>query len=114
MAIITVKLDAKKLDKTRFFQGKADASGHAPLYIDLVLIERKTPGKYGATHIVKQSVTKEERANRVDLPIIGEATMRSFDGGKSQSPPPRESTRPPYQRREMPRGDDAGSDPESF
>lgn len=73
MAIITIKLDVRKLDKSRFFEGKADASGHKPLYADLVLIPRKEVGKYGDTHIVKQSKKKDED---VEMPIIGNATDR--------------------------------------
>ena len=70
---IMVKVDVKKLDKSRFFQGKPDKDGHAPLYCDLVLVARKETGKYGDTHIVKQSKKKDEQ---VELPIIGSATER--------------------------------------
>jgi len=72
-SLISVKLDCKLLDKARFFQGKANKDGHEPLYIDLVLIPRKETGKYGDTHIVKQSKKKDEQ---VELPIIGSATER--------------------------------------
>jgi hypothetical protein len=85
MPIITVKIDVRKLDKARFFEGKADANGHKPLYADLVLIERREVGKYGDTHIVKQSVTKEEREKKVELPIIGNATERV---GNAPAPQP--------------------------
>lgn len=71
--LITLKIDVKKLDKSRFFQGKPDKDGHAPLYCDLVLVARKETGKYGDTHIVKQSKKKDEQ---VELPIIGSATER--------------------------------------
>jgi hypothetical protein len=72
--MITVKIDVRKLDKTRFFEGKEDANGHRPLYADIVLLDRKEVGKYGDTHIVKQSKKKDEN---VELPIIGSATDRS-------------------------------------
>ena len=82
--LITVKLDLRKLDKARFFEGKPDANGHRPLYADLVLIARKELGKYGDTHLVKQSKKKDEA---VELPIIGSATERGAaprsDGGNS-------------------------------
>jgi len=72
--MITLKIDVRKLDKTRFFEGKADANGHRPLYADIVLIDRKEVGKFGDTHIVKQSKKKDEN---IELPIIGSATDRS-------------------------------------
>jgi hypothetical protein len=87
--LITVKIDVKKLDKTRFFQGKPDASGHAPLYCDLVLVARKETGKYGDTHIVKQSKKKDEQ---VELPIIGSATER---GQSAPTPQPHRQVAPP-------------------
>jgi hypothetical protein len=88
--LITVKIDVKKLDKTRFFQGKPDKDGHAPLYCDLVLIARRETGKYGDTHLVKQSKGKDEQ---VELPIIGSATER---GQSAPAPQPhRQSTPPP-------------------
>jgi hypothetical protein len=71
--LITLKIDVKKLDKSRFFQGKPNKDGHAPLYCDLVLIALKETGKYGDTHIVKQSKEKDEK---VELRIIGNATER--------------------------------------
>ena len=74
--MITLKIDVTKLDKARFFQGKPDKNGHAPLFCDLVLIERKEVGKFGDTHIVKQSVSKAEREAKVEMPIIGSATDR--------------------------------------
>ena len=79
--IITVKVDVSKLDKSRFFRGKPDQSGHAPLYADLVLIPRRETGKFGDTHIVKQSKKKDEQ---VEMPILGNATER---GGEGRSAP---------------------------
>ena len=80
--MITLKIDVRLLDKARFFEGK-EKNGHKPLYCDLVLIERKEIGQYGDTHIVKQSVTKEERAAKKEMPILGNAT----DRGRSSAPP---------------------------
>ena len=86
--IITIKLDVKKLDKTRFFQGKPDKNGHEPLWCDLVLIRRREPGKYGDTHLVKQSKKKDEE---VELPIIGNATERGSQPQQRQAPKPQHS-----------------------
>ena len=87
--IIKLKIDVKKLDKSRFFQGKEDRNGHAPLYVDLVLIPRKEVGKYGDTHMVKQDKKKGET---VELPIIGSATEKAALQSKQQPPPPAQSS----------------------
>ena len=96
-SIITVKIDVKKLDKARFFEGKPDRNGHKPLYCDLVLIARKEVGQYGDTHIVKQSVTKEEREARLEMPIIGNATER---GGAMNSQGPQQTRPKPAPQRQ--------------
>ena len=83
--LIKLKIDVKKLDKSRFFQGKEDRNGHAPLYVDLVLIPRKEVGQYGDTHMVKQDKKKGET---IDLPIIGNATEKEFGGQSKPSTPP--------------------------
>ncbi len=72
--MITVSIDVTKLDKTRFFKGKPDQNGNCPIYADLTLWERKEVGKFGETHLVKQSKKKDET---VEMPIIGRATERS-------------------------------------
>lgn len=76
---ITLKIDVRKLEKSRFFEGKADANGHRPLYADLVLFPKKEVGQFGDTHFVTQSKKKDED---VKMPIIGNATER----GQSQAP----------------------------
>jgi hypothetical protein len=90
--LITVKLDVRRLDKLRFFEGKPDQNGHRPLYADLVLVARKEVGKYGDTHIVKQSKKKDEQ---VDLPIIGSATERAPYGQSAPAPQPHRQSVPP-------------------
>lgn len=77
--IIQVKIDVRKLDKARFFEGKEDKNGHRPLYADVVLFPKKEVGQYGDTHFVKQSKKKDEE---VEMPIIGNATER----GASKAP----------------------------
>ena len=71
--IITVKVDVRKLEKARFFEGKPDKNGHKPLYADLVLMPKKETGQYGDTHFVVQSKKKDEN---IQMPIIGNATER--------------------------------------
>lgn len=79
--IITLKVDVRKLEKARFFEGKPDKNGHKPLYADLVLMPKKETGQYGDTHFVIQSKKKDED---VQMPIIGNATER---GGQAAQKP---------------------------
>jgi hypothetical protein len=83
--IITLKLDVTKLDKSRFFHANSGA-----VYCDLVLIPMKEPGRFGDTHLVKQSATKEERQQRVQLPIVGNATEKTPRGDGYQEDAPSE------------------------
>jgi hypothetical protein len=87
--LITAKIDVRRLDKARFFEGKPDANGHKPLYADVVLIPRREPGKFGDTHIVKQSKKKDEV---VELPIIGNATEREPYGASAPTQPAPKAT----------------------
>lgn len=67
--MISLKLDASKIDKERIFHGRTGAK-----YIDLVLIEnRGGTDQYGNDGFVKQECTKEERTsgNPPQMPIIG-------------------------------------------
>lgn len=78
--MITVKIDVTKIDKARLFKGEKGT------YCDLILIE--TPnGKFG-DYMVKQSISKEERAANVQMPIIGNAQIR---GGSRGAPAPQHS-----------------------
>lgn len=91
--LITVKVDVSKLDKARFFRGKPDASGHAPLYADLVLVPRREPGRFGDTHLVKQSKKRDEA---VEMPILGNATERGASA-PSQAPAQRPASAPQHE-----------------
>lgn len=85
--VIIVKVDVRKLDKARFFEGKPDKNGHRPLYADLVLMPKKETGQFGDTHFVVQSKKKEEN---IQMPIIGSATER---GGASVQKAPQHDVR---------------------
>jgi hypothetical protein len=75
--MITVKIDVTKIDKARLFTG---AKG---TYLDLILIE--TPGGQYGDYMVKQSITKEERLAKVQMPILGNA--KNMGGGARPSAP---------------------------
>jgi hypothetical protein len=86
--MMTIKIDVRKLDKARFFEGKPDKDRHRPLWCDLVAIERREPGRFGDTHLVKQGCSKEERQAGKQMPILGSATER---GGTGQGSPAQQS-----------------------
>ena len=66
MKTITLKIDVSKIDKSRLFEGKKGT------YLDAVLIP--TPdNEYGDTHMIVQSVSKEERLKGVKGEILGNA-----------------------------------------
>ena len=66
--MITISIDVLLLEKARF-KKVTKRNGQGATYCDLVLFE--TPnGEYG-DYIVKQGVTKEERAARKEMPILG-------------------------------------------
>lgn len=64
--MITVRIDVTKIDKSRLFKGQKGT------YLDIVLVE--TPDdQYGNSHMVVQSVSKEERQQGVRGAILGNA-----------------------------------------
>lgn len=67
--MITAKIDVTKILKEHLFKG---AKG---TYLDLVIFENNATSKYGDTHTIVQSVSKEQRAKGVKGPIIGNMKM---------------------------------------
>lgn len=80
--MITLKINVTKLDKKRFFTGKKG------IYCDLVLID--SPNNENGDFIVKQSISKEERAANVQMPILGDAK----DWSKNKAKRPQQRTAP--------------------
>ena len=94
--MITLSIDVLKLDKSRFKPYTRD-NGPESLYANLVILETKK-----GDLIVKQSMTKEERENGLELPIIGNAKKvgmgESVPKGRPQGPSDRSyATRPQLQ-----------------
>lgn len=64
--MITARIDVTKIDKARLYKGKKGT------YLDIVLVD--TPDdQYGNSHMVVQSVSKEERQQGVKGAILGNA-----------------------------------------
>jgi hypothetical protein len=68
--MITLSIDVSKLDKTRFKRVNK-RNGELAIYCDLILLE--TPQSDYGDYMVKQSVTKEEREAKIQMPILGNA-----------------------------------------
>ena len=74
---MTIKLDVTKIDKKRLFQGKKGT------YLDLTtFVDTDNPGKFGDHGTVSQSLSKEERADGVEVPILG--NVKVFYKSESQ------------------------------
>lgn len=65
--MISIKINASKIDKTHLYEGKSGK------YLDAILIENKDgqPDQYGQDGFVAQSVSKEARARGEKGQIIG-------------------------------------------
>lgn len=85
--MLTLSIDAKLLDKTKF-KHIVRKNGQKAVFIDLVLIE--SPNSEYGDYMVKQSLTKEERAAGKQMPILGNAKIfksRKQDAKQQQEAP---------------------------
>ena len=79
--IITVRIDVTQIDKSRLYQGKKGK------YLDIVLMP--TPNaRYEQTHMVRQSVSKEERGQGIKGNILGNAKEIEQERRGYNEPPP--------------------------
>ncbi|MCA6489110.1 MAG: hypothetical protein IM551_03685 [Chitinophagaceae bacterium] len=62
---ISVKMDVKKIDKTRLYVGEKG------VYLDATIIMFDEPDKYGNNGMIVQNVSEEERKAGVKGEIIG-------------------------------------------
>jgi hypothetical protein len=63
---ISVKIDVTKIDKARLFKGEKGT------YLDLTtFIDTEQEGQYGDHGFISQSVSKEEREQKIQTPILG-------------------------------------------
>lgn len=72
--LISIKIDVTKLDESRYFVGQKGT------YLDITGILNDGPDKNGNYGFITQSVTKEEREAKVQLPILGNfKVLKEFD-----------------------------------
>jgi hypothetical protein len=82
---INVTLDVTKIEKARLFKGKKGT------YLDLTtFIETDQADQYGNHGFISQSVTKEERTQNVQTPILGNCKVFYTDGQQSQQQVPQQ------------------------
>jgi len=73
---ISIKIDVTKIDKSRLFKGEKGT------YLDLTtFIDLENPTEYGDHGFISQSTSKEEREQKVQLPILG--NVKVFFAGDS-------------------------------
>lgn len=105
---ISIKLDLKKIDKARLFAAQSGA-----LYLDLTMfVDPDNEGQYGDHGIVTQSISKEERDQNVQMPIVGNGKIfYGLQELKSKQPqqapqqpqqPQQQSWKQPQQRPQAP------------
>lgn len=84
--IINIKIDVSKIEEARLYKGKKGT------YLDAVLIPSN--GKYDDTHIIVQSVSKEEREQGIRGAIIGNGREFIKDSRQADYGHPQQMERP--------------------
>lgn len=77
---LNLKIDVTKIDKARLFQGEKGTYLDLSTFIDLDNLDQ-----YGNNGFITQSTTKEEREQKVQLPILGNAKIYYKEGQQQQS-----------------------------
>lgn len=80
--IIVGKIDCTKIEKARLFPGKNGAK-----YLDVIIKTTDEPDQYGNNGMIVQSVSKEERAQGVRGPILGNVKILKQPDSGRQLPP---------------------------
>jgi hypothetical protein len=92
--MITLSIDVTKLDKTRF-KHVTRRNGEPAIFCELVLFE--TPNGEFGDYMVKQGLTKAERDEGIQLPILGNgkdvvSVQRVRDAVKAPAPANRQAS----------------------
>ena len=86
MERITIKIDVKKIEKKRLYEGEKGT------YLDATLIMSGEKDKYGNIGFIVQDITKEERESGTKSPIIGNVKAKYGDAPKQAPAPNRPTT----------------------
>ena len=72
--MITISIDVMKIDKSKLVAGK-----NGEKYYNITVDEFKEPDKFGNTHTVYQSQSKDERASKADRVYLGKGKEWKFE-----------------------------------
>ena len=82
--LITFQIDRKLIDRARM-KSVPRRDGSVSEFYEFSMHKLREP-KHGQDYIVKQSVSKEERAARVEMPILGNGKAWDFSKPKAAAP----------------------------
>ena len=94
---LNFSIDVTKLDKTRFYQGKKGTYANLTVFVD------SEQGQYGDNGIISEQLSKEERDQKLQLPIIGNVKIfytkdaDNFAQQKAQQTAPAHHETPPIE-----------------
>ena len=86
---ISIKIDVTKIDKARIFEGKKGKYIDLSTFIDLDQVD-----EYGNNGFISQSVSKEERQQGVQTPILGNCRVFYSEGLGNQQGYDQQGTAP--------------------
>jgi hypothetical protein len=94
---ISIKIDVKKIDKARLFQGQKGT------YIDLTtFIDTDQVDQYDNNGFISQSVSKEERDQNIQTQILGNCKVFYNDQQTQSAPQPAPQQAPRQQQHRQP------------
>lgn len=76
---LNISIDVSKIDKSRLYKGEKGNYLNLTTFVD---IDNKD--KYDNNGFISQSVTKEERTNGVQTPILGNVRVMYTDGASNE------------------------------
>jgi hypothetical protein len=79
---LSIKIDVSKIDKTRLFQGQKGTYLDLTTFVDLDNLDQ-----YDNNGFISQSVSKEERDNKVQTPILGNVKVFYNDSQQARQQP---------------------------
>lgn len=78
---LNLSIDVTKLDKERFIKGKKGTYANITTFVDIDNVDQ-----YDNNGFVSQSISKEERTNGVQTPILGNVRVIYRDDNSSVAP----------------------------
>ena len=78
---ISLRIDVTKIDKSRLFKGTKGTWLNLTAFVDL-----EQTDQYGNNGFITQELTREERENKVQLPILGNSKVFYKEGPATSHP----------------------------